>query len=683
MAAWFVLVVAVTSSFGDPSAFAAFRNDLHYLPYILTRLPRNAGYVPLVALFLLAGAGPADMMLDLLKLPMRGRLQRVAFAVSLGTVVWTMVLLAVGCAGYLTKPVLYPLLGAGLFITLFRGCQFGRSGSDSVPRASLPWLKALGVFAGLLLAFDLYIALLGALMPEVQFDGRYYHLAEALRYALHGRIFDLLADTRVFPFGLPQYQEILYSGVIVLFGLPAAKVLSWWNLVISVLTIAAFSVEFFKSRVIGLLASAIFVSTPIVSWSASTAGSDLSLVPFTVLSVFAFLRWKADRRTWAWLFLAGVLSGFAFGIKPFAAFNILLLALFITAICLSLGLIGKSAREGFRMAALALLPFALGGLLATLPSLLRTALITGNPVFPAANGIFHSVYVTDALLGRLANEYTIYGAVTSWPAFLMLPWNATVHSDQFRDILGPLLLWAAPFVALAVLFEKRRPLFRQLLAYGFLWLLFWYASKATEIRYAEAIMPFAALGIAYFAIPKDGEATVFASKIIGAVFLSMTVFAMLLNSQFLVPFQRHALLGYVSGLETIRFPYLYEGQPERDIQLKYVPMLEYINRHLDVRQDKVYDAADGIRFNSYSDIDLFNGSDFGGPADMGEWNLSSADAYDRLRRNGITYVMIFEGDESKIRHAPVFAHLQLVHRTAASALYSGKRDHREALYRVL
>jgi len=683
MAAWFVVVIAATSSFGDPSAFAAFRNDLHYLPDILTRLPKNAVYVPLVALFLLAGAGPGDMILNLLKLPIGGRLQRVAFAVCLGLVAWTVALFAVGCAGYLTKPVLYALLGAGLLTTLFRGWRAVRSGSDRVPQPRPPWLKALGIFAGLLVAFDLYVALLGALMPEVQFDGRYYHLAEALRYALHGRLFDLLADTRVFPFGLPQYQEILYSGAIVLFGLPAAKVLSWWNLVISILTIVAFSIEFLKSRLIGVLASAIFVSTPIVSWSASTAGSDLSLVPFTVLSVFAFLKWKADRRTWAWLVLAGVLSGFAFGIKPFAALNILVLALFTTVICLSLGLVGKGAREGFRMAALALLPFAAGALLAALPSLVRTALITGNPLFPAVNGIFHSTYVTDAMLRRLTNEYTIYGADTSWTAFFLLPWNVTVHSDQFRNVLGPLLLWAAPFVALAALAEKRRPLLRVLLLYGFLWTLFWYASKATEIRYAEAILPFAALSIAYFAVPGNAEENFFASKIGRAVFLSITVLATLLNSQFLAPFQRHALLGYVSGIAAISFPYLYEAQPERDVQLKYVPMLEYIDRHLDVRKDKVYDGADGIKFNSYSDIDLFNGSDFGGPADLGEWNLSSADAYARLRRNGITYVMIFKGNEPQITHAPVFAHLRLVHRTAASALYPGQSDRGEALYRVL
>jgi len=135
-------------------------------------------------------------------------------------------------------------------------------------------------------------------------------------------------------------------------------------------------------------------------------------------------------------------------------------------------------------------------------------------------------------------------------------------------------------------------------------------------------------------------------------------------------------------LEYLNFPYLYEGAPEREVQLKYVPMIEYINQHLNLRTDKVYDAADGIVFNSYSDIDLFNGAHYDSPAANGEWDLFGPNAYAELRRNNITYVMVFKAEERRLRTSPLFSHLVPIEQTSASLLYSGNPAYGEILYRV-
>ncbi|MBV9406893.1 MAG: hypothetical protein JO211_16210, partial [Acidobacteriaceae bacterium] len=478
LTAWFALIVAATTSFSNPAAFAIFRNDLHYVPQIVTRFPRHAAYLFPVALFLFSGAGAGDIILMRLNTSPVRSLQRTAFSVGLGLVAWTLALLVVGYTGYLTKNVLYPLMVAGTLLTLYRVWLGRRQLVARVRsvRVSKNWITLFALFLIALLAVNLYIALLGALMPEVQFDGRYYHLAEAVRYALHGRIFDLVADTRLLPFAWPQYQEILYSGVIVLFGVPAAKVLSWFNLVFCVLAIFAFSLEFFKSRFAGLLAGTAFVSIPIVSWSAATAGNDLISAPFTVLSVFAFLRGHAVPKSSGWLFLSGLLAGFTLGIKPFGALNIAALAVLAIALELRLALRGRAVPRSKTVVAI-LAPFLVGCLITALPSLIRSAIITGDPVFPALNNVFHSKYLTSSIISTLNSAYGAYGADLSWAKFPIVAWNVTVHSDQFRNIVGPLLLWAAPFVAWWALFAKRQPLLRLLLAYGFLFVLFWYGSK--------------------------------------------------------------------------------------------------------------------------------------------------------------------------------------------------------------
>lgn len=677
MVAWFGFIVANTTSFVDAAAVAAVRNDLAHAVEFFTRLPPNVVDVGMIALFLISGAGAGDLLFAAFKIDAGGRIQRAAFALCLGVVVWTFSMLALGYAGYLIRPPLYALFAIGLLVTLWRFWRFRHSGS-AAPKTWQPHRLAIVVslLVAVILVLNAYIALLGAVEPEVQFDARYYHLAEALRYALHGRIFDLVAQTRVLQFGWPQYQEVVYAGVIVMFGLPAAKILSWFNLILAVIAIFAFCSTFIRSRFAGLLASAIFVGTPIVAWSSATAGNDLSLAPFTLLSIFAFFRWKAQPLSWRWAAVAGTLAGFAFGIKMFGILNIITLLVMITAECL------RTRGDKRAVALSGVLPFLIASFVVALPSLIRSEIVTHDPVFPVLGAIFHAKYLTPSIERALANIYQAYGENNSLYAYPVTLWNVTVHVDQFRDIIGPLFLWAAPFVIICAIFERSRSLLKPMLYYGAVWMLLLYASKAVQVRFGEAILPLACIGIAYVAAPIGDGISVMCSRGVRIAFLAIVLIGTVLNTQPLVPFQRHALLGYVEGLEYLNFPYLYEGAPEREVQLKYVPMIEYINQHLNLRTDKVYDAADGIVFNSYSDIDLFNGAHYDSPAANGEWDLFGPNAYAELRRNNITHVMVFKAEERRLRTSPLFSHLVPIEQTSASLLYSGNPAYGEILYRV-
>jgi hypothetical protein len=87
-------------------------------------------------------------------------------------------------------------------------------------------------------------------------------------------------------------------------------------------------------------------------------------------------------------------------------------------------------------------------------------------------------------------------------------------------------------------------------------------------------------------------------------------------------------------------------------------------------------------FNSYSNIELYNGSDFASPASQGEWSLSSSDAYDRLRANAIDYVVVFTRDRDDLRASTLWGHLKYV-TTAPSGPIDSTGNSSTLLYKIV
>ena len=84
-------------------------------------------------------------------------------------------------------------------------------------RANARWRRFAEVTTGALLALFLYLALLGSLGPEVQFDSRWYHLAQVKHYVQSGCLNNMIAETRMSVTGLPAYHPLLLTGVATLF----------------------------------------------------------------------------------------------------------------------------------------------------------------------------------------------------------------------------------------------------------------------------------------------------------------------------------------------------------------------------------------------------------------------------------------------------------------------------------
>ena len=681
--AWFAIVARLTYDFANPAANAMVRENTSFVGAILVHAPRNIALWFLGSLFIVSAIGPGAIIFRLLRMPPLPAAEWIAFSIGLGLIAETFVTLAIGALKLLWPTDIYGMVILAVIATIYEIVRRTRLPSVAgAIRENWPvWKKCVVAILVLAILVNLFLALLGALMPEVQFDARWYHLAQAKRYAEHHAFFNAVRMLGMASLGLPHYQEILYTAVTTLWGIGAAKVLSWWNAALTATFIIIFCRRFWQSTIMGLLAALLFVNSPLIDWSASTAGNDLALAPLTLLSFYAALMWERQRQVWQWLAVAGALCGFALGIKPFAVLTFAILLVAIVALEWNTdrnASLGASERPRWYSASI----FCGAALLCFLPDLITATVMTGNPIFPFANGIFQSPYWTAVMAQTVAQSYSARGADTSsMGALLAFPWNSLASSDAYQNLPGPLFLFGLPIVLVTVFIRRRTDNALMITAlYLFAWLTFWFATGAVEIRYTEAVWPLTSIVYADCLLLKPITAPL--QKLLQGILIAITAIILILNCQLLIPWQRHALLEFVEGRETINWHYLYENLPEREVQLQYAPMLEYINGHLDPSRDKVYDAADGIIFNVYSNVDLFNGSQYDGPTGGGQWSLSSADAYSRLKDLNIDYVMVFDSGLGRLKTLPIWQHLQLVQRTPPSALYGGKRGYGEALLRL-
>ncbi len=121
-----------------------------------------------------------------------------------------------------------------------------------------------------------------------------------------------------------------------------------------------------------------------------------------------------------------------------------------------------------------------------------------------------------------------------------------------------------------------------------------------------------------------------------------------------VPLYRQSSNPVVDARPYYAWNYLYGRETVR--QVVGFPIAWYIDDHLRA-SDKVYDACQLIAYYVYSRPEVFNGWGFDGPTNMGEWSMTSPDALQRMRAEGITHVVICTGQEPLLRQTPLWPHL--------------------------
>ncbi len=299
--------------------------------------------------------------------------------------------------------------------------------------SQMDWLwKCISILA-------VFLALIGALAPEKEYDALWYHLELPRVWLEQGRPVDLISE---YVSLYPLSWEMLYGLGLVLSGQIAAKLLHFASLVLGGLLVY----QWVRVRFGGVspwLAVVLFVTIPTVFWEATTAYTDLALAYFTGLAFYALLRFT-DRQEGPWLTLAALSLGLALASKHLALFG---LAIAVPGLAIRLGLKDGDWRRALPIS----LRFGILSLLLPLPWYLRSWLASGNPVFPDLYAVFGAFPperwspITEIGLQNFKDQF---GDGRALGSLLALPWNMTIHAARYGGSLGPLFLAALPALVL-------------------------------------------------------------------------------------------------------------------------------------------------------------------------------------------------------------------------------------------
>ncbi len=303
---------------------------------------------------------------------------RVLMAAGLGLPLLGYATLALGLGGRLSGEALAVMLVAAGLLGAAGGWRegpryarlLGRVGRALVRSPQRWWYRLLALWALTLVP--------QALAPPgfMDWDGLAEHLAMAKIWLHGGAIVPLWYEHHS---QFPATVQMLYILGLAFGGPVAAKLFSTLFGVLSLAAVAWVARRHF-GRETGAWALAVFAATPLVGWLSIVAYVDMPAVFYCVLGLGFFLDWQREGRT-----SSAVWAGVCFGVGLAIKMQVLV---FWGALLL-VGIVrGRRVPASGRRAAGQLAAYAAVALVIASPWYVKSWLITGNPVYPFAYGIF-------------------------------------------------------------------------------------------------------------------------------------------------------------------------------------------------------------------------------------------------------------------------------------------------------
>jgi hypothetical protein len=425
---------------------------------------------------------------------------------ALGLGLLSMLTLLIAALGLLRAFVAVPLLiglaGAGV-VALARGLRAGARAGALQPRAVAASFDGLFAAAFLLMGVTslAWVLCVHTLLPPTDWDAISYHLALPKLYVEAGRLtyvnFMLAANW-------PLNMEMLFALALLLGSDIATHLTMLGFTALLALGLLLAARRHFGDDRAGAIAVALFLTVPMVKRLGGLALIDVAMGLYVLAAGLCFARWREGRR-WPWLLLCGAFCGLAAGSKLMGGgFAILYGLLFLW----DEGARWIAARRAGRDQGVAgaflrhALIFGLAGLALVGPWYLRSALNTGNPVWPFAYHLFGGRDWDD-----LGDEYNMQLMTSTW-AREQLPrnpiglaqsfWVMLTRPEDIGDYRGglgqPILIGAVAALALVI---RAPSLVRQLLfvAAGF-WAL-WFFLVSHQVRFLLPVAPLLALVAAW------------------------------------------------------------------------------------------------------------------------------------------------------------------------------------------
>lgn len=457
----------------------------------------------------------------------------IGFALGLGLLAYGV--MALGLAG-----LLYPVAAAAwlLGVALVGARRHGAMVREFRDRArrgvgASKWDRGVLV----VMLFFAGVSLVGVYAPPtmgVEWDSVGYHLADPKLYVRAHRLFPIPWEDHS---NSSFNTEMCYTLALLFGSVPLAKLFHFACGVGTALAIYAFARRHFSAR-IGVWASALFVSLPVVFWEAGTAYIDLAVTFHTMLTLLALGRGAAERSE-RWLGIGAVLMGLTLAAKDTALGTLALLTLGLFVWRLRSP--GQGAARSLGLAA----AWALTALAVGAPWFVKSWAYTGNPVYPFLYGVFGGRGWSAANATAYQAFFETYGAGRGALDALLLPWNLVMNllpghpiaerHQSFNDFqtalasLSPVLPAALFF---PVFCAGRAPIVvRALAAFVLGGLLVWFVT-AQAVRFLLPLLPMACL-LAAWVLGGAWESRSAAGRALAGLAVCSLAFSALVGGQLL------------------------------------------------------------------------------------------------------------------------------------------------------
>ena len=196
-----------------------------------------------------------------------------------------------------------------------------------------------------------------------------------------------------------------------------------------------------RNRWAAMTATTLFFTSTLLTWQFVHGFVDLHVAMFSLAAIYCYDRWY-NKGSDLWLLVSGILVGTSVSVKLNAGAVLAILGL--------LTLVGPrspslSIKERMKLLVL----FSIGAAVTFIPSVLRSLWLTGNPIFPFANGVFQSP------LAELKLKAFLYGSTVNLSS-LLLPFKMILEPMKYAELgtFHPFFLGFS-IVALLGLFKTR------------------------------------------------------------------------------------------------------------------------------------------------------------------------------------------------------------------------------------
>jgi len=337
-------------------------------------------------------------------------------------------LCAVGLCRLLFTPVFLALIVPAAALGAWSLRQLAVSRSAAPPTSG----RLLARLAVVTFAICAAANLMGASTPPNFADALIYHLHVPQQFLFRHAIVELSGIWQHYG---PMAQEMLY---MVALAFRSAKGAAIFCAAMGLLAAGATYLlgARLAGREVGLLAAAVFYSNAMVAWESTSCFVDLAVAALGGLGLFELLRWN-DGRQRAHLIAAAMLLGSAAGCKLNAA-SLVMLAIFLTAI------LSRRAGDPARAIVPRVVGFSALAAVSAVPWLIRSWILTGNPVFPFMTSIFGD----NSERASIDWVFAHYGVGYSFVDRLLAPWHLFTHGAAFENgnYLSPLPVLMTPVI---------------------------------------------------------------------------------------------------------------------------------------------------------------------------------------------------------------------------------------------